>query len=170
MAVVPQANASAVFDLKSASLTLLAVVLATTDLEAIAAALAERFGDAPGLVDQDPVAIDLTHLPPDAEGPDFPALIALLREHKLLPVAVKGGRADQLAAAHAAGLAEAGDGPPPRAEPPPASTEVVLTEVIREVPAPTPATLVVDRPLRSGQQVYARGGDVVVLAAVNFGA
>ncbi|MGE5114858.1 MAG: septum site-determining protein MinC, partial [Betaproteobacteria bacterium] len=63
MAVVPQANASAVFDLKSASLTLLAVVLATTDLEAIAAALAERFGDAPGLVDQDPVAIDLTHLP-----------------------------------------------------------------------------------------------------------
>lgn len=40
-------------------------------------------------------------------------------------------------------------------------------------PAPTPAftgTLVVDRPLRSGQQVYARGGDVIVLAMVNPGA
>jgi septum site-determining protein MinC len=28
----------------------------------------------------------------------------------------------------------------------------------------------VDKPLRSGQQVYARGGDLVVLAVVNFGA
>jgi septum site-determining protein MinC len=31
-------------------------------------------------------------------------------------------------------------------------------------------TLIIDRPLRSGQQVYARGGDLVVLGAVNFGA
>jgi septum site-determining protein MinC len=31
-------------------------------------------------------------------------------------------------------------------------------------------TMVIDRPLRSGQQVYARGGDLVVLAAVNAGA
>ena len=34
----------------------------------------------------------------------------------------------------------------------------------------TPGTLVIDRPLRSGQQVYARGGDLVILAAVNPGA
>lgn len=45
-----------------------------------------------------------------------------------------------------------------------------------EIPAPSRApvdavpTLVVTRPLRSGQQVYARGGDLVVLAAVNPGA
>jgi septum site-determining protein MinC len=31
-------------------------------------------------------------------------------------------------------------------------------------------TLVIDKPLRSGQQVYAKGGDLIVLAAVNFGA
>ncbi|MDE2396687.1 MAG: septum site-determining protein MinC, partial [Burkholderiales bacterium] len=30
--------------------------------------------------------------------------------------------------------------------------------------------LIVDKPLRSGQQVYARGCDLVVLAVVNFGA
>ena len=30
--------------------------------------------------------------------------------------------------------------------------------------------MVIDRPLRSGQQVYARNADLVVLAAVNFGA
>ena len=33
-----------------------------------------------------------------------------------------------------------------------------------------PANLIIDRPLRSGQQVYARGGDLIILAAVNPGA
>ena len=35
---------------------------------------------------------------------------------------------------------------------------------------PPPGALVVDRPLRSGQQVYARGRDLVLLAMVNPGA
>jgi septum site-determining protein MinC len=30
--------------------------------------------------------------------------------------------------------------------------------------------MVVDKPLRSGQRIYARGGDLVVLAVVSFGA
>ena len=33
-----------------------------------------------------------------------------------------------------------------------------------------PANMIIDRPLRSGQQVYARGGDLIILAAVNPGA
>ena len=41
---------------------------------------------------------------------------------------------------------------------------------MREVPVPANGTLVIDKPLRSGQQVYARGGDVVVTAVVSFGA
>jgi septum site-determining protein MinC len=44
----------------------------------------------------------------------------------------------------------------------------VVKEVVREIPGP--ATMVVDKPLRSGQKVYARGGDLVVLAMVNQGA
>ena len=35
---------------------------------------------------------------------------------------------------------------------------------------PGPGTVVVDKPLRSGQQVYARGTDLVVMALVNHGA
>lgn len=33
-----------------------------------------------------------------------------------------------------------------------------------------PTNLIIDRPLRSGQQVYAKGGDLIILAAVNPGA
>jgi septum site-determining protein MinC len=40
----------------------------------------------------------------------------------------------------------------------------------RELQLPPPPPLIVDKPLRSGQQVYARGGDLVVLALVSFGA
>jgi len=175
MAAVPKAKESVVFDLRSAALTLIAVVLKTSDLAQLAEALDERFGDAPGLIDQDPVAIDLSQLPGDAVEIDFPALIALLRRHKMVPVAVKGGSQAQLQAALAAGLSEAADGPAPAAAPrtePATAPEVVLTEVIHEVqvPAPAAATLIIDRPLRSGQQVYARGGDLVLLDVVNFGA
>lgn len=56
---------------------------------------------------------------------------------------------------------------------PPAPPAPIAAPEPVAAPAPTPAftgTLVVDRPLRSGQQVYARGGDVIVLAMVNPGA
>ena len=43
-------------------------------------------------------------------------------------------------------------------------------EVVREVLVPGHGAMVVDKPLRSGQQVYARGTDLVVLAMVSFGA
>ena len=44
----------------------------------------------------------------------------------------------------------------------------IVKEVVREVPGPP--TMVIDKPLRSGQKVYARGADLVVLAMVNQGA
>jgi septum site-determining protein MinC len=56
-----------------------------------------------------------------------------------------------------------------------AAARDVETPAAARAPAPVAAgatrpTVVVDRPLRSGQQIYARGADLVVLAAVNFGA
>jgi septum site-determining protein MinC len=170
MAVVSKTNAPLIFDLKSAALTLVALVLKTTDGVALDRELEERFGNVPDFFDQDPVVIDLSQVREAATDIDFAALIAVLRKHKMVPIAAKGGGAHQMEAALAAGLIEAPDtaGAPARAAP--AMPEVVLTEVIREVPVAAPATLVVDKPLRSGQQVYAKGGDLVVLAVVSFGA
>jgi septum site-determining protein MinC len=57
-------------------------------------------------------------------------------------------------------------------EPATAPTKASAPADVAEIPAAGAArpTRVVDRPLRSGQLVYARGGDLVVLAAVNPGA
>lgn len=169
MSVALAGSAPATFEIKSANLPLVALLLKTADLSALAADLSARFGDMPDFFDHDPLVIDLTALEAADTTLDFPALIGLLRPLRVLPLAVRGGSAAQMAAAQAAGLAPAADAvvqrsmapppaPAPEAAPPPA-------------PPPAPAgALVVERPLRSGQQVYARGRDLVVLAMVNPGA
>jgi septum site-determining protein MinC len=172
MAAVP--NATPFFELKSATLSLVAVVLKTTDLALLSQALDERFGDAPGLFDQDPVAIDLSLVRHSPDPIDFVVLVHLLRGHKMLPIAVKAGTAQQMEDALAAGLSEAhghaAPALPVRSFTPedPPSAPVPL-----EADEPAPAartTLVIDKPLRSGQRVYAKGGDLVVLAVVSHGA
>jgi septum site-determining protein MinC len=165
MAVATPARNTPLLELKSASLTLVAVVLRSADLAVLAQDLAEREAVTPGVFDKDPVAIDLWRVREADEPIDFVALTALLRSHNLVPVAARGGSAAQMAAATAAGLAEAPDAPRPREAALP-----LLTESIREVQLPPPPVMVVDKPLRSGQQVYARGCDVVVLSVVNPGA
>lgn len=172
--------AKSLFDLKSTAWTLTALRLFTADVYALGMALDERFLGTPGLFDQDPLVIDLSPLRESTDAIDFTALLAKLREHGLVPIAVQGGNDAHTAAACSAGLVgalDAGYASPARLAPslPVTSTVVevreveVLKEVVKEVPTSVP-TMVVDKPLRSGQQVYARGGDLVVLAAVSFGA
>ena len=179
MAAASKGQTQPIFDLKSATLTLVAVVLKTTDLAAFKQELAARFDGTPDFFNQDPVVIDLTAVSAELSPLDMGALVALLRGHQMSPVAVKGGNERQMADALAVGLSEAPEVAPhhPRVE---TVVQEVVREVVREVPvevrvevpvaAPSVPTLVIDKPLRSGQQVYAKGGDLVVLAAVNNGA
>lgn len=176
MAIDNAASTRTSFDLKSASLPLVAVVLKTTDAEVLAAELARKLADDADFFDNDPVLIDLSSLREATQPLDFSAIVALLRQHRTQPVAVRGGNPAQMRAAQALGLVAAPDASFVRtdaaAQPAPAEVREVVREieVLREVPVPGPGTLVIDKPLRSGQRVYARGGDIVVLAMVSYGA
>ena len=166
-------HARASFDLKSATLPLIAVLLKTADLAELAEALQARLGDTPDFFEQDPVLVDLAPVAESDEAIDFPALILLLRSYRVVPLAVRGGSAAQMEAALAAGLLAAPDASPTRSVDPAPVQEVVrevIHEVVREVPVAAAGALVIDKPLRSGQQVYARGTDLVVMALVNHGA
>ncbi len=187
------APAKAAFDLKSTAWTLTALRLQSANVATLAAALDARFADSPGLFDQDAVVIDFSPLRDSDAVLDVAALLPHLRRHGMLPVAAQGGSPTQMAAARAAGLAEAPDAPAGRSEPaPPVLREVVTQMQVELVPDAVPETmpeletprsspsagpsqasvppLVIDKPLRSGQRVYARGGDLIVLAVVSFGA
>ena len=168
MAVISSEIAASILELRSAALTLIAVVLKTTDLDALATELELRARVMPSLFDDEPVAIDLSCVREPEEPLHWPDLIALFRRHRMVPVAARGGSAGQMAAAFAAGLVEAPDGARPPREPLLAAP--VLSERIIERQLPALPPLIIDRPLRSGQQVYARDCDLVVLSLVSHGA
>lgn len=177
MSVALAANAPATFEIKSAQLPLVALLLKSADLAQLAAEFAQRFGDMPDFFDHDPLVIDLTPLQAggQADSPvDFVALNSLLRQYRLQPLAVRGGNQAQTAAALLAGLIQANDATVQRgsAAPAPAAAAAPVVEAptASVAPAPAPGALVIDKPLRSGQQVYARGRDLVVMAMVNPGA
>ena len=171
MSVALAGSAPATFEIKSANLPLVSLRLKSADLGALAAEMARQYGDLPDFFEDEPLVIDLSALNPDAPPVDFAALVALLRQHRLQPLAFKGGAVGQTDAARAAGLVAAPDAVTIRTSP-----EPVVTRAEPEPVAPPPAAgaalpaLVIDKPLRSGQQVYARGRDLVVMAMVNAGA
>lgn len=192
MTVAISATTPATFEIKSANLPLVAMLLKSTDLAALQRELTLRFGDIPDFFDQDALVIDLSPLQlladDAAPGPDFPALLTLLRAFRLNPIAVKGGNTAQMAAARSAGLMPAPDAhlvggktkKPAKSAPGDASTAAdealaASTKPPAKAPAAPPApgqlsALIIDKPLRSGQQIYARGRDLVVLAMVSDGA
>ncbi len=159
-------------DIKGSVFTLTVLCLKNIDCAAIEFALSEHLSQAPRFFDNAPVVIDLKALQHNAANAlDFVLLAAVLRKHHLVPVGVRHATPEQQINAIAAGLAILQGGgksepvePPARSatqEPPPPTA-----------PTPTPATTakIVSQPVRSGQQIYARGRDLVLLAPVNAGA
>lgn len=189
MTVATQAAPPATFEIKSANLPLVALLLKSTDLAELQRELAVRFSDIPDFFDQDALVIDLSPLqaslgdaPPEPAALDVAQLLSLLRTYRLNPIAVKGGSAPQMAAALSAGLMPAPDahlvGSKTKPLPPNPPAEPLDTPNAATPASPAPvaaapsqlSALIIDKPLRSGQQVYARGRDLVVLAMVNAGA
>jgi len=197
MTVVIQATAQTSFEIKSANLPLVSLLLKSHDLSVLEAELAQRFGDIPDFFDNDLLVIDLALLQnanPDQAGqadqtndsvPDFAALLALLRNYRLQPIAAKGGSPAQMAAALAAGLFAAPDAhllaskqrpladdahPATAMQAAPMADTAAQSAAVHPMAAAAQGALIIDKPLRSGQQVYARGRDLVVLAMVNQGA
>ncbi|MCF8167123.1 MAG: septum site-determining protein MinC [Rhodoferax sp.] len=164
------------YEVKSAQLPLVALVLRSADWELVAQNILKEFGpegESPDFFDHDALVIDFSHLDAATPVDDLVPLLKVLRQCNLVPVAVRGASPQWTAKGLELGLVEA-----PievhhvrHPEHVPVVSDVVhevIREVVREVPGPS--TMVVDKPLRSGQKVYARGADLVVLAMVNQGA
>ena len=164
------------FEIKSAQLPLVALHLRSSDWSIVANDVMTRFGPAgesPDFFDHDALVIDFSHLDAETAVSDIVPLLKALRMCSLVPVAVRGASLSWKSYALTVGLVEApqevyhsktvSDTP---------SAQLVVQEVVKEVirEIPGPATMVIDKPLRSGQKIYARGADLVVLAMVNQGA
>lgn len=187
----PQDSAIALIEFKGTTLPALAITLRSLDPQALATASSTLFGDG-GFFDDDFAVLDLSQLVIWPENIDWQVIVDLLTSHGLKVLGVTRGNSELSASAQAAGLptltlsAGRTAKPVPAAKPEseavmpnqelgkiPASlrkSQPAATESPAEDPSQTATNLIIDRPLRSGQQVYAKGGDLIILAAVNPGA
>lgn len=179
------------FKIKNANLPVLILHLKTADTARVKAQLETRLQQMPDFFAHAPVVLGLGELAPDAE-PDFPDLLDFMRSHHMQAAGIIGGSAAQQFAATQAGLgvipeipvrpaASPEPEPPaestvePQPDPGPVQPELPGLEVEVEPAeaAPSPAsrpTMVIDKPVRTGQRIYAEGANLVVLAIVNAGA
>jgi septum site-determining protein MinC len=127
--------------------------------------LAEQVRRSPRFFLNAPVVLDLRDAAGFATADDLVAARDVLAHHTLRLVGVQNAQPAQIEAGAAAGLASFA---PNAAQPTRRSAPEPST-------APQPAaasgrTMLVTQPVRSGTQIYARGGDLVVTAAVSPGA
>ncbi len=160
------------FDVKSGHLSTVNLIFRTTDLQVIEADLKTRFGDVPDFFDDDAVCIDLAALDGAVtDGLNWELLLSMLQAYRMRPIAVKGLTAASQPVALAHGLLIQQDVGNSQVID---KSETKQVEVKVSDPATaiviSPSAMVVDKPLRSGQRVYAKGRDLVMLAMVNAGA
>ena len=162
-----------VFQLKGSMLAITVMELAHNDLERLDRQLADKVAQAPNFFQNTPLVMALDKLPEGEGELDLPALMEICRRHGLRTLAIRASREQDVAAANALDLpvlppSGARERPIDPVEPGAVKNEEKAPEKPPE-PVVRPTKLVTT-PVRGGQQVYAPGGDLVVLAPVSPGA
>ena len=149
------------FQLKADFIPLTVLKLCQQDLIQVRQQLELTIKKAPNYLKNAPILIELTEQDNDQLW-DLSAIVTLLKEKQLIPIGIRGCPSAMTNTAHALGLAHIKTS---------AATEK------KNVAQPSPKksshatpTKVITKPLRAGTQVYAKGGDLLILAGVNPGA
>ena len=153
------------FQLKGSLLPFTVLQLLQSDSLTFALELSTLVKKSPNFFKHAPIVIDLEKLQEGDHSIDFAAIKAELIKYGLIPVGIRNGSAAQTEAAVATGLGILSAAPRHMGA---ASGQKNTTE--NPVAAKQPHSKIVAQPVRSGQQLYAQGGDLVVLASVSAGA
>ncbi|MGH8610140.1 MAG: septum site-determining protein MinC [Gammaproteobacteria bacterium] len=167
---LPEAGLPAV-ELKGSVFTLTVVRIQSPELDAVETQLKECLAQGPRFFEDAPVVVDLEPLKGKDKRPDLLKLITLLQTLRLIPVGVRNACPDQRMEAVKGGIAIMQGGAiqdlPPGGR---VENNAVKVENDPQMQIQRGRTKVVRKTIRSGQQVYAAGGDLIVLAPVNAGA
>lgn len=172
-----KSNVGTGFQFKSTRAALNELILLESDPALLAPQLAAHAARVPMLFNGMPVVLNLQQLPQLPSAAEVQALIELCRAQTLMPVGLKAepGSATELCAqlqladfSQQRRVAEPAPEPEPAAEPS-TKQQAAEPEAAPEA-APARAAKIVTTPVRSGQQIYARGCDLVILSSVGAGA
>jgi len=155
------------FQLKSASVSMTALELYFFDNDEFESTLRDKISQAPGFFKDIPLIISLERYEGLSSELDFFKIIGACRRHNIHVIGVRGGNDDQRRLARGASLALLPGGNQRDREID--TGQAAEPAVAESSEGPTPAK-VITQPVRSGQQVYAPEGDLIVLAPVQAGA
>lgn len=168
--------------LKGGLFTLTAIQIYRFDLLEIANELESKIKQAPNFFQNTPIVIDLHSLEIDSSA-QVTELIALFKKKRLIPVGIRGASDRYKDLAIEAGLAILPEAKPVAKIAKTAKQNV--SEAISQATADTSikadaieetetssqtGSRLITAPVRSGQQIYAPNGDLVILAPVSHGA
>lgn len=143
------------FHLKGSVLTVSVLQILTFDYKAIEKQLEDLVKKNPNFFQHMPIIIDLQKIYSFDTVVDFTAISKLLRQKNLVPVGVINANSTHLAAALEVGL---GILPNVKTTNPPRTAKKIEK------------TKVISAPVRSGQQIYAKDTDLIILSSVSNGA
>ncbi|CAG1020145.1 Septum site-determining protein MinC [Patescibacteria group bacterium] len=162
-------NHASTLEFKSGSFSVPILVLFTDDLKAISEKLNEKVELAPEFFRNSPLIFDVHELNKQSCSVDIPSLVKVIRQSGLLPTGMRGGNAEQnkqalelLIPIYSAHVGSSSSSDAPKAKITTPETEKVAESVNN-------TTMLITRPVRSGQRIYAVG-DLVVVATVSAGA
>tara|TARA_R110002110_G_scaffold12493_1_gene59207 strand:- start:7926 stop:8702 length:777 start_codon:yes stop_codon:yes gene_type:complete len=175
-------KASPALALKGGLFTLTSVQIFKLDLKAIEEALDDKIKQAPNFFLNTPVIIDLNSL--EETTSDLMPIVALFKHKKLIPIGIKTFNSElknlaiesgmaimPVEKSRAAVLEQSSNA---KAKSTASAPAAVVTPKIVGKPTEHTAELycgrLISTPVRSGQQVYVAGGDLVVLNSVSQGA
>ena len=173
------------FQLKASLYTLTTLMLLDNDLTLLDEQLAKLRHQAPKFFNSAPVIIDLQRLPKATESIDFVELKRIVEKHQLVIVGLRHGSEALQIKARAASFAILPEAMANKSSGAHSSERILSSEaksveadVVKELTATadvnaiqaTEQTKIITQPVRSGQQIYAKSGDLVVLAPVSPGA
>jgi septum site-determining protein MinC len=173
-------RSQAAFELKGVHTPLTVMRLRTTNLNLIERQLRAKLLQMPGFFQDAPVVLDLAGILDSLHLLPLPSLAHVLRSMRVVPVGVTGVPDEGRDFVRSAGLSllQAGTGTAakPREEAPAAAPpRAEARPRPPELPTPRPENphrppVVLRTAVRSGQEVYARQTDLIVMAPVNPGA
>lgn len=163
-------------EIKISTVVAISAILHETDPALLDKALKEMTGGASDFFEDEFAIFDVSALDAASGAIDWAALVKLFKSYRLNTVAVRNAAPELHAEILAQGLSIDSVARPQEV----AAEPVVAAAPAAPAPAPAPAavqqqpaqltTVFVDTPVRAGQRIYARGADLVIMAAVNNGA
>lgn len=153
------------------------------DVDKVCSELQQKRDEAPQFFMQSPIVVDCSELGDKSSSLDFSQLKSSLLELGFIPIGVRNVPADMNASLAQSGWAVMRATIKPNTEEvttteikedsvPLEQTDTQQTETAEAEPVAAPVALssiTIDRPVRSGQQVYAAGADMTVLAPTSAG-